>query len=150
MILTCQARYRSHRRSSYQMAVKLGGDKSWGRISDKFVHGRHGSLIKCWTSWLTILTCQARYRSHRRSSYQIAVKLGGDESWGRISDEFVIFFIILFFQICMPKVHLESRGKVRTCFHGLAVWLRGFAVLLLLLLFIFRGWILRLRLYFIS
>ena len=46
MILTCQARYRSPGRSSYRIAVKLGGDKSWGRISDEFVHGRRGSLIK--------------------------------------------------------------------------------------------------------
>ena len=50
MILICQARYRSHGHSSYQIAVKLGGDKSWGRISDEFVDGRGGSLIKCLTS----------------------------------------------------------------------------------------------------
>ena len=40
-------RYRSPRRSSYRIVVKLGGDDSWGRISDEFVHGRLGSLIKC-------------------------------------------------------------------------------------------------------
>ena len=39
-------RYRSPGRSSYRIAVKLGGDDSWGRISDEFVHGRRGSLIK--------------------------------------------------------------------------------------------------------
>ena len=39
-------RYRSPGRSSYRIAVKLGGDESWGRISDEFVHGRCGSLIK--------------------------------------------------------------------------------------------------------
>ena len=89
MILTCQARYRSPGRSSYWIAVKLGGDESWGRISEEFVHGRRGLLIKRFTSWLVILTCQACYRSPRRSSYQIAVKLGGDEYWGRNSDEFV-------------------------------------------------------------
>ena len=89
MILTCQARYRSPGRSSYWIAVKLGGDESWGRISDEFVHGRLGSLIKCLMSLLVILPCQACYRSPGRSSYRIAVKLGGDESWGRISDEFV-------------------------------------------------------------
>ena len=82
-------RYRSPGRSSYRIAVKLGGDESWGRISDEFVHGRRGSLIKRLTSSLMILTCQARYRFPGRSSYRIAVKLGGDESWGRISDEFV-------------------------------------------------------------
>ena len=43
-------RYRSPGRSSYRIAVKLGGDESWGRISDEFVHGRRGSLIKRWTS----------------------------------------------------------------------------------------------------
>ena len=89
MILTCQARYRSPGCSSYRIAVKLGGDKSWGRISDEFVHGRRGSLIKRLTSWLVILTCQARYLSPGRNSYRIRVKLGGDESWGRISDELV-------------------------------------------------------------
>ena len=46
MILTCQAFYRSHGLSSYRIAVKLGGDESWGRISEEFVHGRRGSLIK--------------------------------------------------------------------------------------------------------
>ena len=46
MILTCQARYRSPGHSSYWIAVKLGGDESWGRISDEFVHGKRGSLIK--------------------------------------------------------------------------------------------------------
>ena len=83
-------RYRSPGRSSYRIAVKLGGDDSSGRISDEFVHGRRGSLIKRLMSWLVILTCQARYCSPGRSSYRIAVKLGGDESWGRISDEFVL------------------------------------------------------------
>ena len=39
-------RYRSPGRSSYRITVKLGGDDSWGRISDEFVHGRRGSLIK--------------------------------------------------------------------------------------------------------
>ena len=39
-------RNRSPGRSSYRIAVKLGGDESWGRISDKFVHGRCGLLIK--------------------------------------------------------------------------------------------------------
>ena len=39
-------RYRSPGRSSYRIAVKLGGDDSWGRISDEFIHGRCGSLIK--------------------------------------------------------------------------------------------------------
>ena len=43
-------RYRSPGRSSYRIAVKLGGDKSWGRISDEFVRGRRGSLIKRLTS----------------------------------------------------------------------------------------------------
>ena len=43
-------RYRSPGRSSYQIAVKLGGDESWGRISDEFVHGRRGSSIKRLTS----------------------------------------------------------------------------------------------------
>ena len=38
--------YRSPGRSSYRIAVKLGGDESWGRIWDEFVHGRRGSLIK--------------------------------------------------------------------------------------------------------
>ena len=42
--------YRSPGRSSYRIAVKLGGDDSWGRISDEFVHGRRGSLIKHLTS----------------------------------------------------------------------------------------------------
>ena len=36
--------------SSCRIAVKLGGDVSWGRISDEFVHGRRGSLIKRLTS----------------------------------------------------------------------------------------------------
>ena len=35
---TCQTRYCSVGRSSYWIAVKLGGDKSWGRISGEFVH----------------------------------------------------------------------------------------------------------------
>ena len=39
-------RYRSPGSSSDRIAVKLGGDDSWGRISDDFVHGRRGSLIK--------------------------------------------------------------------------------------------------------
>ena len=43
-------RYRSRERSSYRIAIKLGGDESWGRIWDEFVHGRHGSLIKRLTS----------------------------------------------------------------------------------------------------
>ena len=43
-------RYRSPGHSSYRIAVKLGGDESWGRISDEFVHGRRGSLIKRLTS----------------------------------------------------------------------------------------------------
>ena len=43
-------RYRSPGRSSYQIAVKLGGDESWGRFSDEFVDGRCGSLIKGLTS----------------------------------------------------------------------------------------------------
>ena len=43
-------RYRSPGRSSYRISVKLGGDESWGRISDEFVHGRRGSLIKRLTS----------------------------------------------------------------------------------------------------
>ena len=42
--------YRSPRRCSYRIEVKLGGDESWGRISDKFVDGRRGSLIKRLTS----------------------------------------------------------------------------------------------------
>ena len=50
MIMTCQARYRSHGRSSYRIVVKLGGDEYWGRISDEFVHGRRGSSIKRLTS----------------------------------------------------------------------------------------------------
>ena len=33
---------------------------------------------------------QHRYRSHGRSCYPIAVKLGRDEPWGRTSDEFVL------------------------------------------------------------
>ena len=40
------SRYHSPGCSSYRIAVKLGGDKSWIRISDEFVHGRRGSLIK--------------------------------------------------------------------------------------------------------
>ena len=43
-------RYHSHGRSFYRIVVRLGGDKSWGRISDEFVHGRCGSLIKRLTS----------------------------------------------------------------------------------------------------
>ena len=43
-------RYRSPGRSSYRSAVKLGGDESWCRISDEFVHGKRGSLIKRLTS----------------------------------------------------------------------------------------------------
>ena len=43
-------RYRSHRRSSYPIAVKLGRDEPWGRTSDEFVLGRRGSLIKRLTS----------------------------------------------------------------------------------------------------
>ena len=89
MILTCQARYRSPGRSSYRIAVKLGGDESWGRISDEFVLGRLGSLINCLMSLLVILTCQAHYGSHGCSFYRIAVKLGGDEPWGKISGEFI-------------------------------------------------------------
>ena len=85
-----QHRYRSHGRSSYPIAVKLGRDEPWGRTSDEFVLGRRGSLIKRLTSWLRILTCQARYRSHGRSSYPIAVKLGRDQPWGRTSDEFLL------------------------------------------------------------
>ena len=41
-----QHRYRSHGRSSYPIAVKLGRDEPWGRTSDEFVLGRRGSLIK--------------------------------------------------------------------------------------------------------
>ena len=44
-LLVTLHRYRSPGRSSYRIAVKLGGDASWGRISDEFVHGRRGSLI---------------------------------------------------------------------------------------------------------
>ena len=43
-------RYRSHGRSSYPIAVKLGRDEPWGRTSDEFVLGRRGSLIKRLTS----------------------------------------------------------------------------------------------------
>ena len=43
-------RYRSPGRSYYRILVKLGGDESWGMISDEFVHGGCGSLIKCLTS----------------------------------------------------------------------------------------------------
>ena len=43
-------RYRSPERSSFWIAVKLGGDESWGRISGEFVHGRRGSLMKRLTS----------------------------------------------------------------------------------------------------
>ena len=45
-----QHRYRSHGRSSYPIAVKLGRDEPWGRTSDEFVLGRRGSLIKRLTS----------------------------------------------------------------------------------------------------
>ena len=43
-------RYHSHGRSSYRIAVKLGGDEYWGRISDEVGHGRRGSLIMRLTS----------------------------------------------------------------------------------------------------
>ena len=43
-------RYRSPGRSSYRIAIKLGGDEPRGRISDEFVHGWRGSLINRLTS----------------------------------------------------------------------------------------------------
>ena len=42
--------YRSPGLSSYGIAVKIGGDESWGRISEDFIHRRRGSLIKRLTS----------------------------------------------------------------------------------------------------
>ena len=42
-----------------------------------------------------ILACQAYNCSPGHSSYQIAVKLGGDESWGRISDKLIDKFVLL-------------------------------------------------------
>ena len=47
IVVACRAGVTSHRycsygHSSYGIAVKLGGDESWGKISDEFVHGKRG------------------------------------------------------------------------------------------------------------
>ena len=75
--------HHSHRCNSSQITVKLGTDKPLGRISDEFLLGRHGSLIKQLMSWLIILTCLAWCLSHGCNYSRIAGKLGKGQNLGQ-------------------------------------------------------------------
>ena len=84
MILTCQACYRSPLRSSYRITVKLGGDQGWGEYysgtrlaqNDKHEYTKN-NVLEYW------------FYSTRIRMFSTRPSPGGDESWGRISDEFV-------------------------------------------------------------